>query len=66
MKKTKKILNCLEISIKKIFFNHQKNDKNQECKNAFNLDFNSKKDSAENEVEEYVNNYKSTTRWQTV
>lgn len=66
MKKVKKLLNCLEISIKNFFFNSAKNDKNQECKNEFKLDFNSPGDSKENEVEEYLNNYKSTTRWQTV
>jgi hypothetical protein len=66
MKKVRKMMNCLRISIKNFFFNAQKNDKNQECKNAFNLDFSSTKESSENEVEEYLNNYKSTTRWQTV
>jgi|GEM_PF-2442647 len=66
MKKVKKMLNCLEISIKKFFFNSIKNDKNQEYKNEFKLDFGSPKDSKENEVEEYLNNYKSTTRWQTI
>jgi hypothetical protein len=66
MKKVKKMLNCLEILIKKFFFNYVKNDKNQECKNEFKLNFSSPKDSKENEVEEYLNNYKSTTRWQTI
>lgn len=66
MKKLKKMLNCLEILLKKKFSNSQKSDINQECRNAFNLDFNSKKDNSENEVEEYLNNYKSTTRWQTI
>lgn len=66
MKQIKKMMNCLEILLKKKFFNSQKSDINQECRNAFNLDFNSKKDNSENEVEEYLNNYKSTTRWQTI
>lgn len=66
MKKVKKMMNCLQNSIKKKIFNCQKSDISQECKNAFNLNFNAEKDSSENEVEEYLNNYKSTTRWQTV
>lgn len=66
MKKVKRMLNCLENLIKKNFFNSQKNDISQECKNAFSFDFNAKEDRRENEVEEYMSNYKSTTRWQTV
>lgn len=53
-----KITNCL---LKKYFFNSEKTDICHEYKEGVNNA--SEKD---NEVEEYVKNYQSTTRWQTV
>lgn len=54
-----KIVNCL---IKKIFSIRQKNDFYHECEEVLG----SSKEKDEIEVEEYLNNYQSTTRWQTV
>ena len=54
-----KMANCL---LKKIFFNGEKTDFYNQCKEAVN----NTSESNENEVEEYLKNYQSTTRWQTV
>ena len=59
MKQLKIVMNCMENIIKKNFFNLKKTDKNQSCKDVFKL-------NTGNENEEYLNNYQSTTRWQTV
>ncbi len=53
-----KIASCI---LKKIFFNMQKNDICHEY-----LEGASNGCEKDNEVEEYVKNYQSTTRWQTV
>lgn len=66
MKRIKKLMNCLGKTLKKFFFNVRKNDIHQGCENVFGLKSNPGEDKNENEVEEYLNNYKSTTRWQTV
>ena len=54
-----KIANCL---IRKIFFNDKKNDFYHDCEEVLNVS----KEKDEIEVEEYVNSYQLTTRWQTV
>ncbi len=54
-----KIANCL---LKKIFFNNQKNDIYHECEQVLNMG----NGNNDKEVEEYMKNYQSTTRWQTV
>jgi hypothetical protein len=66
MKKVKTMLECLKALLKKNFFNNQKTDINHNCKNVFNFDLGKSDFNAKNETEEYLNNYKSTTRWQTV
>jgi hypothetical protein len=56
----------LKSSIKKIFF---KCDKNDICQGFGETVFPAEMkvaNPAENEVEEYMKNYQSTTRWQTV
>lgn len=66
MKRVKKMIQCLTSLIKKNFFNIEKTDINHNCKNAFSFDLNSGDLNSKKEAEEYLNNYKTTTRWQTV
>lgn len=61
MKREKGILKIVNCLIKKIFFKSKKTDFYQECKEGINI-----VGENDNEVEEYVKNYQSTTRWQTV
>lgn len=66
MKAKFNLWNCLKSSIKKIFF---KCDKNDICQGFGETVFPAEMkvaNPAENEVEEYMKNYQSTTRWQTV
>jgi hypothetical protein len=53
------IANCL---IKNFFSNKQKNDIYHGCENVLNP----APVNNENEAEEYMKNYQSTTRWQTL
>ena len=66
MKRVKTTIKCLKAFLKKNFFNSKKSDINHNCKNAFNFDISKDDLNAENETEEYLNNYNTTTRWQTV
>lgn len=68
MKTIKKMFNCLESYIKKNFFNLSKNDISQDCEKVFGMDILTENEAEEIPipVEEYVNNYKSITRWQTL
>ena len=52
--------------IKKKFFNGQKTDIYQECEKALELTEKKEVETEKEQVEEYVNNYNVTTRWQTV
>ena len=61
-----KFFDRLNILIKKKFFIDQKTDICQDYKMGIGLSGLSREDIHENETEEYVNNYNSTTRWQTV
>ena len=62
MKKEIRIVKIASCLLKKIFFNKQKNDFYHECEEVLG----NSKEKDEIEVEEYLNNYQSTTRWQTV
>ena len=66
MKRVKTMFACLKATLKKIFFNNPKSDINHKCKNAFSFDISKNDLNTNNEIEEYLNNYKTTTRWQTV
>lgn len=62
MKKNFTILKAVQYILKKYFFNSEKSDICHESK----IVQNNKKENEEKEVEEYMKNYQSTTRWQTV
>lgn len=66
MKRLTAMIQCLKTLLKKNFFNRQKNDINHDCKNVFNFDLNNGDLNSKEEAEEYLNNYTTTTRWQTV
>ncbi|MFW5774231.1 MAG: hypothetical protein ACOCWD_06070 [Tangfeifania sp.] len=66
MKQVKMMIQCLKNSLKKIFFISQKSDINHDCKKAFSFDLKKGDLNSNEETEEYLNNYKTTTRWQTV
>ncbi len=57
---------CVNFKIKKNFFNWQKNDKYHDCEEVFGLTVNVNSEKENSEVDEYLNNYRTTTRWQTV
>lgn len=66
MKRVKTIIGCLKTLLKKNFFKLEKNDINHDCKKSFAFDLNNGDFNSVDEVEEYLKNYTSTTRWQTV
>ncbi len=64
MKQLKKMMHCLETILKKNFFNVKIDDFPHDCELTFGFE---KSDANKaNEAEEYMDNYKATTRWQTV
>ncbi|MBT3383514.1 MAG: hypothetical protein HN778_18960 [Prolixibacteraceae bacterium] len=66
MKKIIRILSCAGNLIKKIFSNKAKNDISHNCEKVLGIvDFNEADDFKSN-IEEYEDQYNSTTRWQTV
>ncbi len=66
MKRVEMIIQCLKSLLKKNFFNSQKSDINHNCKNAFSFGLKKENLNSNEETEEYLNSYKTTTRWQTV
>ena len=66
MKTTILFFKCVSLKIKKKFFKHQKYDNSHACEEwkKFNTELNVGGD--QNTVEEYINNYQLTTRWQTL
>jgi hypothetical protein len=66
MKRIKTMIQCLKTLLKKKFFNSRKSDINHECESVFNFDLNNGDVNSNEEAEDYLNNYKTTTRWQTV
>jgi hypothetical protein len=67
MKRVNTKIGCLKALLKKRFFNLKKTDLNHDCKKAFAFELNTGDfNSSNDEAEEYLINYTSTTRWQTV
>lgn len=66
MKTINVILQCLESKIKKYFFIKEKGELSQDCKNLFEGDKNTRSAEDVKCAEEYLENYKLTTRWQTL
>lgn len=66
MKRISTMIQCLKSLLKKKFFNSVNDDINHNCKNAFSFEINTSDLNSKEETEEYLNNYKTTTRWQTV
>jgi hypothetical protein len=66
MKKLGSILTCLKSRIKKKFFNESKADLNQECEKLFVTGENVNSLEGLKLTEEYIENYRVTTRWQTL
>lgn len=66
MKKLGSILTCLKRKIKKKFFIKSKTDLNQECEKLFVTGENVNSQEGLKLTEEYIENYRVTTRWQTI
>lgn len=66
MKKLESILTCLTSKIKKYFFIKSKTDINQECEKLFVSGENVNSQEGLKLTEEYIENYRVTTRWQTI
>jgi len=66
MKTLIQFLRCVNFGIKKNFFSVKKSDNSHDCVgvSGFNIKMNSEEDN--NDIEEYLKNYSTTTRWQTV
>jgi hypothetical protein len=62
MKKVMLFAACLSLIIKKIFFNKKNVVINPNCKEAYRMNT----DKENNMPDEYLTNYKTTTRWQTL
>ena len=65
MKKLSRILNCIYTIIKKKFSNGSKGDISHNCENMPVIG-NLIEDAINADNEEYLENYKTTTRWQTL
>ncbi|MFW5832239.1 MAG: hypothetical protein ACOCVA_08285 [Prolixibacteraceae bacterium] len=65
MKKLQQLLNCACKLIKKKFFNSSGNDFYKECTSMPLPNYWIERE-AEEDTEEYITNYKLTTRWQTL
>lgn len=66
MKKSESILACLNKIIKKLFFIKSGDAINHECEKLHNMGENINSHDQVKLTEEYVENYKVTTRWQTL
>lgn len=66
MKKITFIINCLLNKIKNKFFNSSRTDISHDCEKVFNLVENVSLLEELKCDEEYLDNYKVTTRWQTL
>lgn len=66
MKKFKFIIACASNRIKNYFFNIQKDDISQDCGNLFGLSDDTANQEELKCAKEYAENYKVTTRWQTL
>lgn len=66
MKKIVLFFNCIFAKIKKKFFKGRKNDISQACVLLQNMDEGNNATDEEKKRDEYTQNYKLTTRWQTI
>ena len=66
MKRLHQILTCISKQIKNFFSSSPKTDIYQDCQKAINLEENIDLENEKLQSEEYLKNYNSTTRWQTV
>lgn len=66
MKKVVDILICVALEIKKKFFNKEKSDICHDCIEVLNFNDSAVSQEEINSLNEYIENYKSTTRWQTL
>ena len=66
MKKVIQMFKCAKQLIKKIFFKYEKSDIYQDCKEVLNFDEKNSSLEEVNSFNEYLENYKITTRWQTL
>lgn len=66
MKTVIQFFKCVGFEIKNNFFNRQKNDISHDCETVLGLNTDTDLEKEINEVEEYLKNYTTTTRWQTV
>ncbi|SHE80410.1 hypothetical protein SAMN05444274_102441 [Mariniphaga anaerophila] len=64
MKTLKKLMNCLDLYIKKNFFNLSKDDISQDCEDVIGINLSDENNNMP--VEEYATVYRSATRWQTL
>ncbi len=62
MKKAMLFFACLSLKIKKNFFNRSNVMMNQNCKESYEI----YADAENVHKNEYISNYKATTRWQTI
>ena len=66
MKTLIQIFKCVNLKLKNFFFNSQKSDIYHDCEAVLGTASEVVPDQEKNDVEEYMKNYTSTTRWQTV
>lgn len=66
MKTLIQIFKCASLEIKNNFFIWQKSDIPHDCKDVLEMSSDVDSEKEKTEVEEYLKNYTSTTRWQTV
>lgn len=66
MKTLIQFFTCVSLRIKKNFFNSEINDFSHGCEEVLGGYPNGDAEREQKEVEEYLNNYTTTTRWQTV
>ncbi|MBN2636639.1 MAG: hypothetical protein JXR61_10245 [Prolixibacteraceae bacterium] len=66
MKKVVRFFKCAMQLIKKKFFKEAKADIYQDCKEVLNFDETNSSQDELNSFNEYLENYKVTTRWQTL
>ena len=66
MKTLIQFFTCVSLKIKKNFFNFEINDIYHGCEEVLGSNAKSDTEKEQKEVEEYLNNYTTTTRWQTI
>lgn len=59
-------IRCAGVQIKNYFFKSKKYDNNHACREWEKLNEELAADDGKNPLEEYLNDYRGTTRWQTL